>query len=139
MVFSHLLKTIEAFNARVAIGHCEKRLCTAIALVLQDWAANWGNDKRMKSLLNRSWRKFYHEIDEYVVPLHCLLQCIEQREALGECTSYSYCFVRKLQAPAYLFSPGASNKCLIASSCSATKRHGASRVWSRQGLPVIAC
>jgi uncharacterized membrane protein YgcG len=50
---------------------------------MQDWAANWGNDPRMKSLLNRRWREFYHEIDEYVVPLHYLMQCLESREALG--------------------------------------------------------
>jgi hypothetical protein len=80
MVFTGLAKTIEVFRTREPSDERHKPLCAAIACVLDDWARHWGADPVMKSFLNRPWRKLYHEIDEYVVPLYCLIGCLEKRE-----------------------------------------------------------
>jgi hypothetical protein len=80
MVFAGLARTIEVFRGREASDPRHQPLCAAIACVLDDWAKHWGDDPAMKSFLNRPWRKLFHEIDEYVMPLYCLIGCLEKRK-----------------------------------------------------------
>ena len=75
--FIALQKAIDLFQQREIAVPEHGPLCEKITLVLRDvWAAHWGQDSAMKSLLNKN--TLYHEIDEYVVPVFRLIKCLEE-------------------------------------------------------------